>query len=261
MAKMLAATAPAAVSLFTGTHGEASFPPRLHAAIERQRALKSEAAQGRCRERGDLPQLAVGEYAPRRVRQLLVDSQLQLSARQEASPGDMSLLESLTLAHVQDQQLRAVALDMALEFRERHERHARSCLRQQLRHAPAAAHVYSQRLGDVSWHGQVETAHHVDKGRTIAALQARVFGHLLSDARMTASLVLVRWEHFEPGVEAQQSLKQTLMQSLRITARQIGAPGRAAEQRIARDYPILDHEAHGVPGVPRGVKHAQPEPS
>src|SRR6202040_2753674 len=82
-----------------------------------------------------------------------------------------------------------------------------------------------------------------------------------SDARMTASLVLVRWEYLETGVEAQQSLKQTLMQSLGITARQIGAPGRADEQRIAREYPVLDHEAHGVPRVPRGVKHAQPEPS
>jgi len=37
--------AAAAVSLFSGSHGEAGCPPRLHAAIERQRALKSEAAQ------------------------------------------------------------------------------------------------------------------------------------------------------------------------------------------------------------------------
>src|SRR5437899_12384177 len=60
----------------------ADFAPGFHAAVERDGALKSHGAQSGCRERRDVAQLAARDDAARGVRQILVDTQVELAARQ-----------------------------------------------------------------------------------------------------------------------------------------------------------------------------------
>ena len=89
--------------------GKARLAPRLHAAVERDRALESHLAQRRRRQRRDSPEFAVDEDAARRIRQFVVDPQLELSARQQTRARDVALLVGVALAYVEDEELVSAA--------------------------------------------------------------------------------------------------------------------------------------------------------
>src|SRR4051794_5324992 len=100
------------------------FRPRVEAAVERDGAHVAHRPQRRRRERGDLAELAVRENADRRVRELLVDAQLELSARDVARARQMRLLEGVALADVEEDEIAAAAVEPIAELVERHERQA-----------------------------------------------------------------------------------------------------------------------------------------
>ncbi len=108
-------------------------------------------------------------------------------------------------------------------------------------------------------HAETERAHLLDEGRAIALLEAGVVGLLLADRRHRRVLVVVPRVDGERLVEAQQLREQALVERLGIAGRQIGAPGGAAEQRVAGEDAVGEHERDRVVGVTRRVDGAQPQ--
>ena len=109
-------------------------------------------AQRRRGERRDPAELAAGEDARGRIGQLLVDAQLELAARQQARARDVAGLEGVLLAHVEDDEVVAAAVDARAQLGHAHERDVARRLGEQLRDRLAAAHVGAQRLGQVGRH-------------------------------------------------------------------------------------------------------------
>jgi hypothetical protein len=214
-------------------------------------------AQGGCGQGRYLPQLAAGENAPRRVWQLLVDAQLDLTAWQQARAGNMAAFVSVALTHIEDDQVLVAGFDARLELGERDERYSGCGLGEQLRDRLPTAHIGTQCLGDMRRHRQVELAHHVDESGAVALLQARVAGDLLADGRALPALVVVRREDSKAGVEFQKALEEAVVESLRIATRQVGAAGSTDQQGVAGEHAVLDLQAHRVAGVAGRVHHLQ----
>src|SRR5215831_4849761 len=98
-----------------GLERQPTLAPRLHPAVERRRAQEAEIAQRRGRERRDLAELADRDDPRRRVGQLVVDAQLELTARQVTRAWNMTGRERVALAHVEHDDL-AAARDARVEL-------------------------------------------------------------------------------------------------------------------------------------------------
>src|ERR1700722_237062 len=107
--------------LFASLQRPARFAPRLHAAVQGHGRPKSHLPQRRRRERRDSAELTVHDDPARRIGELLVDTQFQLSARQQLRSGNMALLKSVAFAHVEHDQLISARLEARIQFGGRHE--------------------------------------------------------------------------------------------------------------------------------------------
>ena len=82
----------------------------------------------------------------------------------------MSLLEPITFAHVEEDQIAAAALEAVAQLVETHERQPMRRLRDELCDRLAAGAIGAERLAQVLGHRQVETAHELDERSTLGLL-------------------------------------------------------------------------------------------
>ena len=165
----------------------------------------------------------------------------------------------VALADVEHDELAAARPDALAQLLHRHERDPLRGLVEQLRDRLAAGPVGAQRLGQMIRHAEIEGAHLLDEGGAIALLEARIVGLLLADRRHRRVLVVVPGVDGERLVELQQLPEQAVVERLGIAGRQIGPPGGAAEQRVARQHAVGEHERDRVLGVARRGDGAHPQ--
>src|SRR5262245_44868550 len=237
----------------------ARLPPRLDAAVERDRPRVAHRPQRLRSERRDLPELAARDDARGRIGQRLIDAELELPPRQVPRAGDVARVVGVLLAHVEDDESRVVSRHPVPDLLHRHERDPPGRLGEQLGNRLPAGPVGPERLGQVVRHSEAEGPHLLDEALALALLQARVLGLLLSEGRDGRALVVVARIHGELVRELEQPAEQALVQGAGIPGREIRAPRREAEEGVAGQHTVGQDERHRVVGVTRGVENTEAE--